>query len=75
MIQGQSGLLSICPPWAMPEYESTKRKLTWPNGATAFLFSSYEPDQLRGPQFDAAWCDELASWKYPETHGTTWRSR
>ena len=65
MIQGESGLLSICPPWARPEYESTKRKLTWPNGATAFLFSSYEPDQLRGPQFDAAWCDELASWKYP----------
>ena len=65
MIQGPSGLLSICPPWAMPEYESTKKKLTWPNGATAFLFSSYEPDQLRGPQFDAAWCDELASWKYP----------
>ena len=65
MIQGPSGLLSICPPWSMPEYESTKKKLTWPNGATAFLFSSYEPDQLRGPQFDAAWCDELASWKYP----------
>ena len=65
MIQGPSGLLNICPPWAMPEYESTKKKLTWPNGATAFLFSSYEPDQLRGPQFDAAWCDELASWKYP----------
>ena len=66
MIQGQSGLLNICPSWYMPEYESTKRKLTWPNGATAFLFSSYEPDQLRGPQFDAAWCDELASWKYPK---------
>ncbi len=65
MIQGPSGFLSICPPWAMPEYESTKKKLTWPNGATAFLFSSYEPDQLRGQQFDAARCDELASWKYP----------
>ena len=65
MIQGESGILSISPPWAKPEYESTKRKLTWPNGATAYLFSSYEPDQLRGPQFDAAWCDELASWKYP----------
>ncbi len=65
MIQGDSGFLNICPPWFMPEYESTKKRLTWPNGATAFLFSSYEPDQLRGPQFDAAWCDELASWKYP----------
>ncbi len=65
MIHGPSGLLSICPPWAMPEYESTNRKLTWPNGATAFIYSSYEPDQLRGQQFEAAWCDELASWKYP----------
>ncbi len=65
MIHGPSGLLSICPPWAMPEYESTNKKLTWPNGATAFIYSSYEPDQLRGQQFEAAWCDELASWKYP----------
>ena len=63
MIEGPSGLLNICPPWAMPEYESTNRKLTWPNGATAFIYSSYEPDQLRGQQFEAAWCDELASSK------------
>ena len=65
MIHGPSGLLSICPPWAKPEYEHTNKKLTWPNGATAFIYSSYEPDQLRGQQFEAAWCDELASWKYP----------
>ena len=69
MIQGESGILSVCPPWNMPTWESTKRRLTWPNGATAFAFSSYEPDQLRGPQFDAAWCDELASWQYPQN---TW---
>ena len=31
----------------------------------SLAFSSHEPDQLRGPQFDAAWCDELASWEYP----------
>ena len=49
----------------MPVYEPSKRKLTWPNGAFALAFSSHEPDQLRGPQFDAAWCDELASWQYP----------
>ena len=66
MIYGPSGLLSICPPWAKPQYEHTNRKLTWPNGATAFIYSSYEPDQLRGQQFEAAWCDELASWKYPQ---------
>ena len=39
---------------------------TWPNGAFALTYSSHEPDQMRGPQFDAAWCDELASWQYPD---------
>ena len=66
MIEGESGLLNICPPSNKPAYEPSKRKLTWPNGAFALAFSSHEPDQLRGPQFDAAWCDELASWEYPE---------
>ena len=65
MIEGESGIVNISPPWDKPTYEPTKRKLTWPNGAHALVFSSHEPDQLRGPQFDAAWCDELASWEYP----------
>ena len=66
MIEGESGILNISPHWNMPTYEPSKRKLTWPNGAHALVFSSHEPDQLRGPQFDAAWCDELASWQYPD---------
>ena len=65
MIEGESGIINISPRWNMPTYEPSKRKLTWPNGAFALVFSSHEPDQLRGPQFDAAWCDELASWQYP----------
>ena len=65
MIEGDSGILSVCPPDNRPKYEPSKRRLTWPNGAFALAFSSHEPDQLRGPQFDAAWCDELASWEYP----------
>ena len=65
MIEGESGIIEVCPPWSKPIYEPSKRKLTWPNGAFALAFSSHEPDQLRGPQFDAAWCDELASWQYP----------
>ena len=63
MVEGVSGLLQIFPPWSRPVYEPSKRKLTWPNGAIALGFSSHEPDRLRGPQFDTAWCDELASWK------------
>ena len=65
MVEGDSGFLHICPPDMMPVYEPSKRRLTWPNGAIALAFSSYEPDQLRGPNFDLAWCDELASWAYP----------
>jgi predicted phage terminase large subunit-like protein len=66
MVEGESGLLSICPPWNRPLYEPSKRRLTWPNGARATLYSADEPERLRGPQHDLAWCDELASWRYPE---------
>jgi phage terminase large subunit-like protein len=65
MIEGQSGLLAIHASGDRPRYESSKRLLTWPNGCVAHVFSAEEPDGLRGPQFDAAWCDELAKWKRP----------
>jgi predicted phage terminase large subunit-like protein len=67
MIEGESGLLAIAPDHCRPEYEPSKRRLTWPNGAVATCFSAEEPDRLRGPQHDAAWCDELASWRHAET--------
>ena len=66
MVEGESGLLSIASAEARPTFAVTKRQLTWPNGAVATLFSADEPDRLRGPQFDAAWCDELAAWRYPQ---------
>ncbi|WCL55780.1 DNA-packaging protein [Gimibacter soli] len=62
MVEGESGLLAISPPWARPVFEPSKRLLTWPNGAVATLFGAEEPDRLSGPQFDAAWCDELCAW-------------
>ncbi len=49
-----------------PTYEPSKRRLTWPNGAVASIYNGTEPDQLRGPQHDAAWCDELAKWQYAQ---------
>lgn len=67
LVEGESGILAISPPWERPRYEPSKRRLTWPNGAIATLFSADEPERLRGPQHDTAWCDELASWRYPET--------
>jgi phage terminase large subunit-like protein len=65
MVEGESGILAISPASELPLYEPSKRRLTWPNGAIATLFSADEPERLRGPQFDLAWCDELAAWRYP----------
>jgi phage terminase large subunit-like protein len=69
MVEGQSGLLRLAPPWNRPLYEPSKRRLTWPNGAIATTFSSEEADRLRGPEHDAAWADELAAWNEPQS---TW---
>ena len=66
MIEGDSGLLAVSPDSERPEYQPSKRRLVWPNGAVATLFSAEKPDALRGPQHDTAWCDELAKWKYLE---------
>jgi len=66
MIEGESGILACCPPWNRPVYEPSKRRLTWPNGVIATTFTADEPDQLRGPQFDTAWVEELASFKFIE---------
>jgi hypothetical protein len=65
MIEGESGLLAIAPPWAMPRYEPSLRRLVWPNGSVAVAYSADRPDRLRGPQHDAAWVDELAAWRFP----------
>jgi terminase large subunit-like protein len=67
LVEGQSGILAVAPPWFRPVYEPSKRRLTWPNGAMATTFSAEEPERLRGPQHDAAVCDELGSWSRPET--------
>lgn len=54
------------PPWNRPEYEPSKRKLTWPNGAVAHCYGADEPALLRGPQHKKGWVDELASFRYDE---------
>lgn len=63
MVEGQSGILACSPDDFRPEYEPSKRRLTWPNGAVASTYSADKPDQLRGPQHDLAWADELAAWQ------------
>ena len=66
MIEGVSGLLAVHDDSWRPAFEPSKRQLTWPNGSVAHVFTAEEPDGLRGPQFHAAWCDELAKWKQAE---------
>ena len=66
MVEGESGILAVAPPWFEPEYLPSKRRIVWPNGSMATLYSGEEPDQLRGPQHHFALCDELASWSRPE---------
>jgi|SRR5579862_577771 len=66
MVGGKSGILSCSPPWFRPEYEPSKRKLTWPNGCIATTYSADQPDQLRGPGHTKAWADERAAWQYDD---------
>ena len=66
MVFGDSGIIACSPPDRRPEWQATRKRLVWPNGAVAQVFSAHDPDSLRGPQFDAAWVDELAKWKKGE---------
>ncbi|MBU2958625.1 terminase family protein [Paracoccus sp. C2R09] len=66
MVFGESGILACTPPDRRPVWEAGRRRLVWANGATATVYSAHEPEALRGPQFDAAWADELAKWKKSE---------
>lgn len=78
LVEGISGIKSVC--WrhdrtvagtfvGLPNYEPSKRRLTWANGAMATLFSAEEPERLRGPQHEALLGDELAAWADPQA---TW---
>jgi phage terminase large subunit-like protein len=66
MVKGESGILACSPPDRVPVWVAGERMLVWPNGAEARLYSAHDPEALRGPQFDAAWIDELAKWKRAE---------
>ncbi|MEM6410116.1 MAG: terminase family protein [Pseudomonadota bacterium] len=63
MIEGPSGLIEVAAEKEdRPTYQPSRRRVIWPNGGEAHVFSAEDPDSLRGPQFDIAWCDEIAAW-------------
>lgn len=70
MVSGESGIIACSPPWNMPVFTASpgsgRPKLKWPNGAIATLYDAREPDQLRGPQHDFIWFDELAKYRYAQ---------
>ena len=72
MVEGPAGIIQCCQEWdakddgtivGRPLYETSKRRLTWKNGATATMFSADEPERLRGPQHEYIWGDEIGSWR------------
>lgn len=67
MIFGESGILACSPPDRKPKWIAGRQMLVWPNGAQASVYSAYDPERLRGPQFDAVWADEMAKWPKAQT--------
>jgi len=64
-VAGDSGIIATQKPWSKVEFKASKNGGTvyWPNGSIAELYSGDNPQSLRGPQFHAAWCDELMKWR------------
>ena len=55
MVEGESGLIACCAPDNRPVFEASLRRVRFPNGATAQLFSAADPETLRGPQHSHAY--------------------
>lgn len=66
MVEGVSGLIAVHQQSERPNWIPSRRRIEWDNGAVAQIFSAENPEGLRGPQFSAAWCDELAKWRHAE---------
>lgn len=66
MVEGVSGILSVHGKVNRPVWEPSRRRLQWPNGAIAYVYSAEDPESLRGPQFECAWLDEFAKWRYAQ---------
>jgi phage terminase large subunit-like protein len=66
MVEGESGILAVCPKDERPTYKKSDRQLQWPNGAISLIFTADEPERLRGKQHMKLWGDEYAAWRYKE---------
>lgn len=70
MVEGESGIIACCSPAHRPVFEASLKRLRFPNGAQALLYSAQEPESLRGPQHSHAWCDEIGKWPLAHERAT-----
>ena len=64
MVEGPAGILGCAPRWRRPDWYPSQRQLVWPSDMVARCYSADDPEQLRGPEFDHVWADEIAKWRY-----------
>lgn len=66
MINGDSGIISIAPPWEVPVLTGSggSYRLLWPNGAQGFVKTPHQPGKIRGPGFHLVWASELVAWPH-----------
>jgi phage terminase large subunit-like protein len=64
MVRGVSGIMRVTPPQDRPRLVGST--LVWPNGVEGTVLSASDPERFRGPQFAAAWCDEIGKWPNAE---------
>lgn len=65
MVRGESGIIAVHPDEERPVLRGRDR-LIWPNGVEAAIMTASDPERFRGPQFAAAWCDEVGKWPKAE---------
>jgi phage terminase large subunit-like protein len=70
MVEGESGIIACSPPERRPVFEASLKRLRFPNGAQALIYSAQEPESLRGPQHSHAWCDEIGKWPLAHERAT-----
>ena len=70
MVEGASGILSVARTHRVRvKWEPSLKKLTWPSGTVAELYSGDHADRLRGPEHAVAWLDEIESPPDPSLQG------
>jgi phage terminase large subunit-like protein len=70
MVEGESGIIACCSPEQRPVFETSLKRLRFPNGAQALIYSAQEPESLRGLQHSHAWCDEIGKWPLAHERAT-----